>query len=262
MLCVMRGNTDAGSVSPPRFLRLAGHPVRWRLLSELALSDRRVRELMHLTGRPQSLVSYHLAKLRRSGIVTASPSAADRRDSYYHLELARCGKLVSATGRALHPALDLNPASPPLRRLRSRQRVLFLCTGNSARSQIAEALIERMTGGTVEARSAGSHPKPLHPFAVDVMRTRGIDISRCRSKKLDEFLTEQFHFVVSLCDKVREICPDFPNHPKLTHWSIPDPARIGESDEETYAAFEDTLVELEARVTFLLHRLASDPGGR
>jgi ArsR family transcriptional regulator, arsenate/arsenite/antimonite-responsive transcriptional repressor / arsenate reductase (thioredoxin) len=256
------GNAGAEGVFPPGFLRLAGHPVRWRLLSELALSDRRVRELIQLTGRPQSLVSYHLARLRGSGIVTASRSAADGRDTYYHLELARCGELVSATADALHPALDLIPAVPQLPELRRHRRVLFLCTGNSARSQIAEALMERMAGGTVDARSAGSHLKPLHPYAVDVMRTRGIDISHCRSKNLDEFRTEQFDYVVSLCDKIREICPDFPDHPELTHWSIPDPARIGETDEENYAAFEDTLVELEARVTFLLHRLASDPGGR
>jgi protein-tyrosine-phosphatase/DNA-binding transcriptional ArsR family regulator len=258
------GVADVETASLPGFLRLAGHPVRWRLLSELALSDRRVRELTRLTGRRQNLLSYHLKRLRGGGIVGASRSAADGRDTYYHLDLARCGELLAAAGNALHPALDLIPADRPPG-LGSPHRVLFLCTGNSARSQIAEALIERLAPGTVVARSAGSHPKPLHPFAIDVMRARGIDIARARTKSLDEFRAEQFDYVVSLCDKVREICPTFPGHPRLTHWSIPDPARVGETGEETYAAFEDTLTGLEARVTFLLHRMACDPhrlGGR
>jgi protein-tyrosine-phosphatase len=134
--------------------------------------------------------------------------------------------------------------------------VLFLCTGNSARSQIAEALVEGLTGGAVEARSAGSHPKSLHPNAVRVMRERGIDIDGRRSKHLDEFAEERLDYVVSLCDRVREVCPEFPRHPELIHWSIPDPAREGSTDEETYPAFERTAAELGARIPFLLALIA------
>src|SRR5204863_9859197 len=94
-----------GQSSPPRFLRLAGHPLRWRLLSELARSDRRVGELCELAGRRQSLVSYHLRQLREGGLVSARRSAADGRDSYYVLDLARCGELLASAGTALHPAL-------------------------------------------------------------------------------------------------------------------------------------------------------------
>src|SRR5687767_15766105 len=94
-----------GERSPPRFLRLAGHPLRWRLLSELARSDRRVGELCELAGRRQSLVSYHLRQLRDGGLVSLRRSAADGRDTYYALELARCGELLSSAGVALHPAL-------------------------------------------------------------------------------------------------------------------------------------------------------------
>src|SRR5262245_10316690 len=121
---------------PPPFLRLAGHPLRWRLLSELARSDRRVGELCVLAGRPQSLVSYHLRLLRDGGLVSARRSAADGRDSYYVLDLGRCGELLAGAGGALHPALSLKPRE---QRAASHASVLFLCTGNSARSQIAEA---------------------------------------------------------------------------------------------------------------------------
>src|ERR687895_69099 len=97
----------------PVFLRLAGHPLRWRLLSELARSDRRVGELSELAGRRQNLVSYHLRQLRDGGLVSMRRSTADGRDSYYVLELARCGELLSSAGAALHPGLA--STSPPPR---------------------------------------------------------------------------------------------------------------------------------------------------
>ena len=100
-----------GKTAPPRFLRLAGHPLRWQLLSELARSDRRVGELCELAGRRQSLVSYHLRQLRDGGLVSMRRSAADGRDTYYVLDLARCGELLAGAGVALHPALA--PAAPP-----------------------------------------------------------------------------------------------------------------------------------------------------
>jgi ArsR family transcriptional regulator, arsenate/arsenite/antimonite-responsive transcriptional repressor / arsenate reductase (thioredoxin) len=240
---------------PPRFLGLAGHPVRWRLLSELSRSDQRVGELCARLDLPQNLVSYHLGRLRAERVVSRRRSTADGRDSYYVLELDRCGELLAGVGGALHPGLRLSPAAPaglgPSARRRST-RVLFLCTGNSARSQIAEALAGRLGGGMVEARSAGSNPKPLHPNAVRVLAERGIDITDRRSKHLDEFARRRFDYVVSLCDRVREVCPELPGHPEVIHWSIPDPARAGDDDEQTYAAFECTAEELATRISFLL----------
>ena len=237
-------------------LRLAGHPLRWRLLSELACSDRRVAELCELAGRRQSLVSYHLRQLRDGGLVSMRRSAADGRDSYYVLDLARCGELLSSAGASLHPGLGpTQPSRAPRKRGAQLARVLFLCTGNSARSQIAEALAGELSGGAVSAASAGSHPKPLHPNAVRVMRERGIDISRRRSKHLSEFADQRFDYVISLCDRVREVCPEFPGAPELIHWSIPDPAREPGSDEETLPAFERTARELCTRIGFLVEAI-------
>jgi protein-tyrosine-phosphatase len=230
--------------------------LRWRLLSELARSDRRVGELCALAGRHQSLVSYHLRQLRDGGLVSMHRSAADGRDTYYVLDLARCGELLASAGVSLHPALAPTPRPRAGReRGAALARVLFLCTGNSARSQIAEALAEQLSGGAVSAVSAGSDPKPLHPNAVRVMRERGIDLAGRRSKHLSEFATQGFEYVISLCDRVREVCPEFPGGPELTHWSIPDPAREPGSDEETLPAFERTAAELSMRIGFLIEAI-------
>ena len=95
----------------PPFLRMAAHPLRWRLLTELAASDYRVRELTERLGQPQNLVSYHLRLLRGSGLVTARRSNLDARDTYYHLDLDRCADGLNGAGTALHPALRLGPAA-------------------------------------------------------------------------------------------------------------------------------------------------------
>jgi protein-tyrosine-phosphatase len=245
--------TRQPDLPPPSFLQLAGHPVRWRVLSVLAGSDLRVGELCSLLGLPQNLVSYHLGRLRAERVVFSRRSAADRRDTYYMVDLKRCGELLAGTGAALHPGLQLAPPPPPARRLRrGRTRILFLCTGNSARSQIAEALVQHLAGSAIEAFSAGSHPKPLHPNAVRVMRERGIDIEGRPSKHFSDFAEQRFDYVISLCDRVREVCPEFPRHADLIHWSIPDPAREGSGDEETYPAFQRTAEELAARIPFVL----------
>ena len=234
----------------PGFLRLAGHPLRWRLLTELARSDRQVRELTALLGQPQSLVSYHLGQLKGGGLVSGRRSSADRRDAYYHVDLTRCTELMAGAGRALHPGLGLVPA--PAAPVRVRTRVLFLCTGNSARSQMAEALLGQLGGDVIEAASAGSHPKPLHPNAVRAMREHGIDISGRRAKHVDTFAGQRFGYVISLCDRVREVCPEFPGHPQMIHWSIADPSGDG------YPAFRRVAAELRTRIGFLLGLIGHD----
>jgi protein-tyrosine-phosphatase/DNA-binding transcriptional ArsR family regulator len=244
------------SASPPVF-QLAGHPLRWRLLTELTESDRRVRELIDALDESQPLVSYHLRQLREGGLVTARRSSFDGRDSYYSLDLDCYSRLLADAGAALHPALQLS-VQPTFAatRPRRRPRVLFLCTGNSTRSQMAEALLRELSGGSVQAFSAGSKPKSIHANAVAVMRARGISISK-QSKHLDTFARQRFDCVVTLCDRVREVCPKFPGEPQTIHWSIADPAAEPGTDDETYPAFERTAAELETRISFLLHRLST-----
>jgi ArsR family transcriptional regulator, arsenate/arsenite/antimonite-responsive transcriptional repressor / arsenate reductase (thioredoxin) len=252
--------TTVTDVSPLEFLQLVADPLRWQLLDELGRSDRRVGELCELVGKPQSLVSYHLRELRTAGLVSARQSAADGRDTYYQANIGRCAELLSVTGGALHPAVRLarlEVDAPPPGRGR-KPRVLFLCTGNSARSQIAEVLLEHRSHGAFAARSAGSNPKPLHPNAVRVMAERGIDISRHRSKHLERFTGDRFDRVITLCDKVREVCPDFPGEPATAHWSMADPAAEGSDAESNYDAFVRTADEIELRVGLLIPQLSAE----
>jgi protein-tyrosine-phosphatase len=244
---------------PPPILGLLADPVRWQLVTELGRSDRRVAELVELVGKPQNLVSYHLAELRRAGIVSSRRSSADGRDVYYRADLLRCRDLLAESGTSLHPGL-LGLGGPMADEPHpKRSRLLFLCTGNSARSQIAEALVEHRSGGAVDARSAGSHPKPLHPDAVRVMADRGIDIAGRPTKSFNRFARQRFDRVITLCDKVREICPDFPGSPAVAHWSIADPASAGGSDEQSYAAFEGVADDIDHRVALLLADLRTPP---
>lgn len=192
-------------------------------------------------------------------------SSADRRDTYYSLDLAACREGLARAGTALHPGLRLVPAAltpsgDATAAGRPPARVLFLCTGNSSRSQMAEAIAAHLGGEGIEAASAGSHPKALHPDAVRAMRERGLDISGHRPKHLDEFAGQRFDQVISLCDRVREVCPEFPGSPVLAHWSMPDPA----SEDTGYAAFVRTADELGTRIPFLLAAIdhaRTDPGG-
>jgi len=251
--------TRKETVVPLRFVQLLADEQRWRLLQELARSDRKVSELTHLLDRPQNLVSYHLANLREAGIVSARRSAADGRDTYYRVELQRVASLLAEVGPALQPGLRIDIAplvSRGTRAGRRRPSVLFLCTGNSARSQMAEALLEKHAGGAIRARSAGSHPKPLHPHAIRVMAQRGIDISGRTSKHLDRFRHTRFDRVITLCDRVREICPELPGGPAVVaHWSMPDPAADDGDGGASYAAFKRTADELDSRIPFLIGEL-------
>ena len=247
------------STHPPEILGLLSDPLRWQIVSELGRSDRRVGELVDLVGRPQNLVSYHLAELRRADVATARRSSADGRDVYYRVDLRRCRDLLADAGGSLHPGLSLTSGGHTDARIPGRPELLFLCTGNSARSQIAEALAVHRSDGQVGAASAGSHPKPLHPNAVRVLAERGIDISSHSTKPLTRYANRRFDRVITLCDKVREVCPDFPGTPSSAHWSIPDPAASGPDDEMTYPTFVQVADDIEERIALLLADLAAAP---
>lgn len=229
-------------------MQLAGHPLRWQLLRELGRSDRMVHELTRLVGQSQNLVSYHLGKLREARLVSARRSSADRRDTYYSVDLVRFGDLLSVTGAAVHPGLRLTAAAATPAASGARP-VLFLCTGNSARSQMAQALVRVRSEGRIQAWSAGSHPKEVHQDAVRVMKDEyGINLAGQQSKHFSVFAQRRFDRVISLCDRVRNVCPDFPGHPEAVHWSIPDPS----AEEAGYAAFQQTARNLDTRITFLI----------
>ncbi|WP_188196171.1 arsenate reductase/protein-tyrosine-phosphatase family protein [Nonomuraea sp. SYSU D8015] len=248
----------SSSDTAPAFARLAGHPLRWRLLTELARSDLRVRELVTLVGQPQNVVSYHLRLLRDSGLITSTRSSFDGRDSYYHLSLDRCAEALADAGTALHPALRLHPVSP-VAHPAAPVAVLFVCTGNSARSPIAEALLRRRTAGRVDAISAGSRPKPcLHPHTTRVLHDEyGIDVSGRRPVHLDALGRRRFDYLITLCDKAREVCPELVDHDRRIHWSIPDPAAADETGQAGYPAFVRTATDIDTRIRHLLPVLAT-----
>ncbi|MDQ0028713.1 arsenate reductase/protein-tyrosine-phosphatase family protein [Arthrobacter bambusae] len=236
----------------PLLFLVAADPLRWALLQALSRSDRRVVELCAAVGRPQNLVSYHLRRLRDSGLVTSRRSSADGRDTYYALDLPRCSVLFADASAALHPGLAaVPPPDAPFREGRRPVSVLFLCTGNSSRSQVAEALFNQEAGALGRAVSAGSHPKPVHPETARVLAERGIDATGMRSKQLGEFSEGRFDYVVTLCDKVREVCPEFPGSPAPIHWSIPDPAAAGDGGAAR-KAFDDVAAELTTRISYLI----------
>ena len=258
--------TRSDGSDPPPILQLVAHPVRWRLLQELVHSDRAVAELTDLLEAPQSLVSYHLGSCERASscrCVAVRRIGATATTASISLVAGSCSKPPAAPStraygscrRRRHPmaptvaahvvdngCCSCAPGTAPVHRWPRRS-----CNGSPT--------------GRVEAASAGSNPKPLHPNAVRVMKQRGIDISANRTKHLDEFASQRFDVVITLCDRVREVCPEFPSHPELVHWSMPDPALEGPTDRDSYPAFERTASELETRIRFLLAAL-NEPSTR
>jgi len=250
-------------VQPPPFLKLLAHDIRWNILVLLAHSDYRVHELVNFIEQPQNLVSYHLKQLREHNLVSERRSAADSRDVYYSLNFATLQTLYFAAADALHPALSssettlqetisLLPQKP--------KRVLFLCTENSARSQMAEALLRHLSSGRVEAYSAGSQPAPVHPYALRVLTHLGVETSHLRPKHIDEFQGQKFDRIITLCDRIVEVCPSFPNDPERIHWSFPNPATVQGTEAEQYRAFEQIGLQLTIRIRLLLITLEREKG--
>jgi protein-tyrosine-phosphatase len=127
-------------------------------------------------------------------------------------------------------------------------RVLFVCTGNSARSILAEALLRHVGGATFEASSAGTHPSGIHPLAERVLAEAGIPSGGLRSKSIDEFADEPFDYVITLCDDARAICPVFPGADQSLHWGYRDPASVEGTDAERLEAFRRVFTQIGERV--------------
>lgn len=132
------------------------------------------------------------------------------------------------------------------------KRVLFICTGNSARSQMAEGLVNHDLAGKVQAFSAGTEPSGVHPLAVKAMAELGIDISRQRSKGLDEFADQKFDHVITLCDQAAEACPLFFGGTHKFHMGFPDPVAVLGSDEEKVSAFRKVRDQIREKVVAFL----------
>jgi arsenate reductase (thioredoxin) len=135
----------------------------------------------------------------------------------------------------------------------ARRKILFLCTGNSARSILAEMILRKLDSPRFEVASAGSHPRgTVNPFALEVLQgDYQLDTSGARSKSWEEFDGIAFDFVITLCDDARETCPVWPGQPIIAHWSMPDPAAVAGTDEEKLQAFRDTARVLHRRLDLL-----------
>ena len=127
-------------------------------------------------------------------------------------------------------------------------RVLFVCTGNSARSQMAEAVLREIGKGAFETYSAGTEPRGVNPLTVRALANAGIDISGARSKSVSELIGQQLDYVVTVCDRARETCPVFPGGANALHWGFDDPAEATGTDAERLAVFERVLGEISTRL--------------
>lgn len=131
-------------------------------------------------------------------------------------------------------------------------RVLVVCTGNSARSLLAEALLRAKGGDAFEVHSAGTHPKGVNPLTLQVLHDAGIDASWARSKSVDEYLGQSFDYVITVCDQARDECPVFPGVHESLHWGYDDPAAVEGTEEQRLAAFRKVFTQMAERIgTFI-----------
>ena len=254
-------NSGQAISRPPGILKLLGNELRWQLLRALADTDLRVQELVQRLDRPQNLISYHLKKLAELDLVREHHSQADGREVYYSLDLDQVRALYFSSGEALHPALGQSsePATqngglPPA-------RVLFLCTNNSARSQMAEALLREKSQDQVEVFSAGTEPSEINPLAIRALAEMRVNVLGQRSKHLQEYIGEDFDYIITVCDRAREACPVFPGDPVQIHWSFPDPAAVEGPEEMRYRAFRQTALQLNNRIGYLLLMIRRNQDG-
>jgi ArsR family transcriptional regulator, arsenate/arsenite/antimonite-responsive transcriptional repressor / arsenate reductase (thioredoxin) len=220
----------------PEGLKLIADETRWRLITTLRRGDYQVGELTARLSLPQNLISYHLSALRQGGLVQVHRSDADGRVLYYGLDLAALKTIYAELGALLQvPTERAAPGLAPL-------TVVFLCTANSARSQMAEAWLRHLSGGRLMARSAGTSPRPIHPLTREVMHEAGIDIGYQTAKGLEALHDLRPDLIVTVCDIAREACAHWGSEVPQIHWSIPDPAAApAAAQPDAFRAVRDTL---------------------
>lgn len=225
-------------------LKLLADDTRWHLIMALRHSDRQASEIASMCHLSNNLVSYHLGLLRQAGLVQTHRSDADARVLYYRLDLTALGLAYGQIGTALTlPETVPAPAIPAT--------VIFLCTHNSARSQMAEGWLRYLSGGRLIARSAGVNPTTLHPLAVKAMAEVGVDIGYQHSKGLGG-LEAKPDIVITVCDLAREECPAELQQVPFLHWSISDPVPATGDEPRRLEVFRAVREQLRIRVQGLL----------
>lgn len=247
----------------PEIFKILSDDLRWAIIQQLRLSDMKVSELAQALQEADNKISYHLGKLREANLVRERRSSADSRDVYYSLQLNELSAQFKEAGLLLHPLIFEAEAiaqadKPPMIRLQKPVRILFLCTHNSARSQMAEGLARHMGGGLIEAYSAGTEATFIKPEAIEVMKRRGIDITQQKSEVLTQYLDQEFDYVITVCDSARESCPIFAGGKHHLHWSFEDPSDA--PPDQRLMAFEQTARQLATRIGYLITIIAKQQG--
>ncbi len=256
---------------PDLLFRAFADETRLRILSLLVPGELCVCDIVSALGLGQPKISRHLAYLRRAGLVSARKEGLWKHYSLtppadaFHKGLLGCLRGCFSEAPSLRRDRErlekrasekgCVPASAPRHGASSGRRVkrvLFLCTGNSCRSQMAEALLNRMGRGRFLALSAGSRPAGfVHPLAVGMLREAGCPVKGLSSKSLEEFRGKRFDAVITVCDRAKEACPLWPGA-RMLHWSLKDPAEAEGTGGQRRAVFRGVFRDLESRLrTFL-----------
>lgn len=235
-----------------QFFKVFADETRLAIVRLLALSDLRAGEVGQRLQLPQNAVSYHLKALRAIGLLQDHRSTADGRDMYYRVDFERLQALYTSAGVALHPGIATPAAESPEAALTRPLRILFLCTHNRARSQLAEGIARSLGGDQVDVQSAGDQPTEVHPLTLDMLAELGLDTGRHHAKHLDQFVGQPFDYVITTCDSIHGNCPTFPGDPLRIHWSFDDPSTVAGGEEAQRQAFRTARRELMTRMRFLL----------
>lgn len=239
----------------------------FRALARVAPAGLAAGVLADELGVPPSTLSFHLDHLLHAGLVRRE---RDGRSLVYFLDVGAVNELIWSLGEDVCQG-NVALAVDPLARIRgrvdaarapaSRPRVLFLCSRNSARSQMAEAILRREAGDRFEVHSCGLRPAPIHPLTLRVIEEAGLDVSPLRSNDLGDFLGKvSIHHAIIVCEAANAHCPKL--HPfalQLHYWPFPDPVETAGSDEERLAAFRDVRDAIEERIRAWLLESPSTP---